>query len=464
MASLNDRMIRDFEGTQPAAAEISKAIMTEINKGTIRDYKEFIQEKLVSDSVEKARKIAEAHGIKSREVGQKPFFVSDEDFGINGSVGNSFAMVKPGREDSPLRIIIAHSDVPSLRIPVNPVFGADDSRRELMTPSISLCTEPFGGIRPEDWYGMDVEVVGKLYLDGKEKRISLPGRIKQKSLHVDHSQIQKTFEGLKVDTGLYNASELYTRLGIKSADDFARSRLYCLPKMPVGGNGSLIGNEFGGFGHDDRCCVWASLKAGLETLVNNDNTTMIFALDNEEIGSVGNSASYRGFFENVVKETLKVVHGKDSRDIELPSALNGKLLRGMPAIFADVGVGMGPEELDDRYNLVDQERASRLGWGVMINSGITTSPKHVDNYISLLQKHLPGKKRHLRYQIGGDYMPVDNRYSMAGSGQMHDSFGDVMPCLNVGIPVSGLHHPRTEVINVFDLHWMKEAFKVYLKH
>jgi hypothetical protein len=47
---------------------------------------------------------------------------------------------------------------------------------------------------------------------------------------------------------------------------------------------------------------------------------------------------------------------------------------------------------------------------------------------------------------------------------MYDSFGDVMPCLNVGIPVSGLHHPRTEVINIFDLHWMKEAYKAYLKN
>jgi hypothetical protein len=49
------------------------------------------------------------------------------------------------------------------------------------------------------------------------------------------------------------------------------------------------------------------------------------------------------------------------------------------------------------------------------------------------------------------------------SAQMSHAFADVMPCLNMGIPVSGLHHPRTEVINVFDLHWMKEAYKLYLK-
>jgi aspartyl aminopeptidase len=232
--------------------------------------------------------------------------------------------------------------------------------------------------------------------------------------------------------------------------------------LPETKDWKVIGTELGGFGHDDRSCVWAALNSGLETLVNNDNTTMIFALDNEEIGSVGNSASYRGFFENVVRETLKIVYKEKSRDMELPAALNRHLLGGMPAIFADVGVGLGPEELQDPSN-VDHSRASRPGWGVMINSGMTISPKHTDRYISLLQKYLPGKKRQLRYQIGGDYLPVDSR-AWAASAQMHDSFGDVMPCMNVGIAVAGLHHPRMETINIFDLHWMKEAYKIYLKN
>ena len=225
----------------------------------------------------------------------------------------------------------------------------------------------------------------------------------------------------------------------------------------------MVGNELGAFGHDDRCCVWASLKAGLETLKNNDNTTLIFALDNEEIGSVGNSASYRGFFENTLRETLKIVHGDKAKEIELPVALNRELLGGMPAIFADVGVGLGPEELEDSYN-VNYRGASRLGWGAMINCGVTTSPKHMSKILDLFDKKLPGKKQRLRYQIGGDYSPVDSRWSWKGDAQMYDAFGDVIPCLNIGIPVTGLHHPRTETVNVFDLFWMKEAYKAYLEN
>ena len=461
MSSAIDLAMEDFEGMQPAADEISKKVMLEICQKTVPDYKGFIQARLVSDSVEKARAMAISAGVLAGKVDSRPFFVSDEEMGINGTIGNSFALVKPGKKDSPLRIIISHSDVPCLKVPVNPNYVERDSEKSLACPSISLYTEPFGGVRPDDWYGMEVDLIGKVFIEGEEKRISLPGRIKQKSVHVDDSRIIKTLEGLKVDTGFRTFEQLYSALGIRNSDDFARAKLYCLPHFIEGNNGRLIGNELGAFGHDDRSCVWASVKAGLESLVDNDNNLMIFGLDNEEVGSIGNSASYKGFFESVLKETLKIVYGDKAKDFDLPLDLNRKLLGQMPAIFADVDVGLGPEELDDPFN-VNFRGATKLGWGVVINSsGVTTSPKHVDRFISLLQKNFSGRERDYRYQIGGSYTPVDSCYSAA---HMSDMFEGNIPCLNVGIPVTGLHHPRAETINVFDLHFLKEAYKIYLKN
>jgi aspartyl aminopeptidase len=462
MASANDYLVRNFEGEQPAADCLAKEIVKQIAEKDTPEYHEFMQERLVSDTIQKAKKMALEYKVKE-ELGDKPFFVTDEDLGINGAIGNSFALVKPGKKGAPLRILIAHSDVPSLRIPENPVYVERSTERELACPSIALNTEPFGGVRPDDWYGQEVDVIGKMYLKGKEKRIEIPGRIKQKSLHVDDKGAMKTYEGLKVDIGLRSIKSLYTILGIESGDDFARAKLYCLPHFKKGNNGRLIGNELGGFGHDDRCCVWASLKASLETLKNNDNTTIVFALDNEEIGSVGNSAHYRGFFENTLIETLKVVYGKKANEIRLPADLNRDLLGKLPVIFADVGVGLGPEELEDPLN-VSYSGASRVGWGTIISCGMTPSPKHISSIMDMLNKKLPGKKQRLRYQIGGHYSPVDKRWNWKGDAQMYDSFGDTIPCLNLGVPVIGLHHPRTEAINIFDLFWTKEAYKVYLEN
>lgn len=460
MSSLNDQLALNSEGTQPSSDNISKQIMRKVLTRTVPQYMEFMQERLVSDCVEKAREISAKFGV-GRSISRKPFFLTDEDFGINGAIGNSFALVKPGNPTRPLRIIIAHSDIPCLRIPANPIYVVNDSARSMASPSISLRTEPFGGVRPDDWYGTEVDIVGKMFIGGKVKRIELPGRIRQKSLHVDNPGEMKTYDGLKVDTGYQVPEKLYRQLGITSADDFSRSRLYCFPHSKTAGR--LVGHELGGFGHDDRACVWASLMAGLETLASTNNTVMIFGLDNEEIGGGGNSASYRGFFENILEETLKVVYGP-TKKFSLPADLNRGILGVMPAIFADVAVGLGPEELEDpRINF---DGASRMGWGPFIYSGILTSPKHVDKIMTQIERDLPDKKklRSKRYQMGGDYSHVDLRYSYHGDAQMSDSFGDVMPCLNIGLPVTGLHHPRTETINVFDLHWMREIYKIYLKN
>ena len=460
MTSSNDTLIGDFEGIQPAADKVSKKILNQLY-GDIAKYTEFIEPRLVSDCVEKARQVAKEAGVKDNSPTDRPFFMSDGDMGINGSTGNSFVFVKPGKPEKPLRIIVAHSDVPSLMIPVNPVYTEHDSERSLACPSISLLTEPFGGVRPDDWYGQEVDIVGKVFIKGKERRIEIPGRIRQKSVHVEDPRFAKTLEGLKVDLGFRWVNQLYNAFGFTSCDDFARAKLYCLPHIVSGKNGRLIGNELGAFGHDDRSCVWASLKAGLESLVKNDNTLMIFGLDNEEVGSPGNSANYRGFFEAALRETLNVVYKDKSREIELPLDLNRKLLGNMPAILADVTVGLGPEELDNPSD-VNLRGASKLGWGVTISAGGTvTSPKHVDSFMSLLDKNLPGKKREQRYQVGGSYLPVDSFYS---AGSMSDPFQDTVPFLNVGIPVTGLHHPRVETINVFDLFWLKEAYKLYLQH
>jgi len=193
-------------------------------------YAEFMQSRFICDSVESARRVAQKHGVKQSTFGADPFFVSDEDIGINGAIGSAFALVKPGKKEKPFRIIVAHSDVPSLRIPSNPVYTALDTSREMSTPTVSLCAEPFGGVRIDDWAGAEVNIIGKLYIGGKEKTVSLPSRIKARSLHVDHQTIMKDTDSLRIDTGFPSIAGLYPALGIKSADDFSRARLYCLPR------------------------------------------------------------------------------------------------------------------------------------------------------------------------------------------------------------------------------------------
>ena len=45
---------------------------------------------------------------------------------------------------------------------------------------------------------------------------------------------------------------------------------------------------------------------------------------------------------------------------------------------------------------------------------------------------------------------------------MSDVFDEFFPCVDVGVPVIGLHNPTSESLNVFDLYWAKKAYEAYL--
>ncbi|MBM3247587.1 hypothetical protein FJZ17_03570 [Candidatus Pacearchaeota archaeon] len=470
MSSIVDRNTgyQDFIGEQPAADKVPKRTRVHIFKRMGPDYVDFLQERLPWEACDKIKKEAAAFGV---EVGRlpddpkKPFLVTDLDVKLNGVMGNSCVLVKPGNPDKPFRIIIAHSDVPCLKVRAQPIHVELDAERTLGCPSVSLSAEEFGGIRPDDWYGKEVDIVGKVFMAGKERDILLSGRIKQKSVHVDSRDAIKTREGLKVDTGFRTLDLLYEQLGIKDHMDFGRANLYVVPYFKRGDNGRLVGHELGAFGQDDRVCMWASMTAGLESLAKTDNTLIVAALENEEIGSSGISASYRGFFEFALKEAVRRVYGDKAGEIDLPLDLNRKLLGGWPAISADVDVGLGYEEMQDHWD-IDFKSAAKMGWGFVLSAQAPSwysrslSAKHIDNLMELFKKALPLNKQEQRFQVTGSPHSVD---SESTSGTFADQFDRFFPSVDMGVPVVGLHHPGVEVVNLFDLFWLKEGYKAYLR-
>lgn len=468
MASIIDKFeqLKDFKGYQPAADNIPGEIRDYITGEMIDDYQNLLGARISYEVVDNLKKRAEGK-ITVGKISKNPFFVTDIDIGINGAVGSACAIVKPGDKNGNLRFIMAHTDASCLRLTPKPVYIEADAEKSLACPSFLLSTEPYGSIRAEDWYGMDVDVVGSVFINGKRKKIEIPGRIKHKSFHVEEKGEQKNLLNLKVETGIRTLKELYSVFGFKSSMDFARARLYVVPHFPEGKNGRLIGNEFGAYGHDDRACVWAAAKAGLESIASDSGNTMfIFCLDKEEVGSTGTSGAYRGFFESVLKETLKLVKGKDYEKIDLPLDLKKNLLGEMPAISADVDIGMGLLELEDVPEKIDLHNTSLSGWGFYIaaygsdRSNRDVSHKHVDSLISIMEKKIPGRKKRDRYQITGKCTTPDSEFTVVS---MSDIFDEFLPCIEVGVPVIGLHNPRAEAVNIYDLFWLTKGYEIYLK-
>lgn len=467
MASFQDKSTNytEFVGTQPAADNVSKKIKGEIFEMEVPAFVDYLQSRTANDVVQRSRDLVSEAGISCGAPGEESYFVTDCDMGFGSVDDSSYALVRPGKKDAPFRIILAHSDSPCLRLTPQPVYVQSDADHCLAYPSFSLLTRPYGGIRVEDWMGMEVDIVGKLYGD-LVRDIDVPGRIKQMSLHVDAGDETRRPSELKVDTGVRKMKDLYKLFGMKDGMDFAKAKLYVVPHFD-GINGRLVGNELGAYGIDDRGSLWAATSAGLEAILDesSDNTLMIFGLDKEEIGSTGGNGGYQGFFESVVKETLKIIYGDEAKDFDLPLDLRRRLLGGMPAISADCDVALGDLEIGQVGDTIDFHSSARTGWGPYIAADgpewgqRDVSPEHVAKLMKLFEEGFNVKKSKDKFHMIGKCAAYDSEFA---SGTMADVFDKYFPCVDVGLPVIGLHNPRAETVNVFDLHWAKEGFRLYL--
>ena len=90
----------------------------------------------------------------------------------------------------------------------------------------------------------------------------------------------------------------------------------------------------GGYGHDDRSCAYAELKAIME-LDKPERTCVCILADKEEVGSMGNTGMQSRYFENVILELLER-NGKGTY-----GALN-KTLSNSSMLSSDVSIAYDP--------------------------------------------------------------------------------------------------------------------------
>ena len=131
------------------------------------------------------------------------------------------------------------------------------------------------------------------------------------------------------------AAILKSKYGIDE-EDLTSAELEVVPAgMPreIGFDRSMIA----GYGHDDRVCAYAGLKA----LVSLDSvpakTAVVVMCDKEEIGSVGATGMDSTFFENSIAEIVALRVGKGYSDIATRRTLEASCM-----ISADVTAASDP--------------------------------------------------------------------------------------------------------------------------
>lgn len=270
-----------------------------------------------------------------------------------------------------LRLLGAHADTPRLDLKQHPLY--EDCEVGLAK------THYYGGIRKYQWLSRPLALHGVVIKnDGTKININIGEKpddpvfvIADLLPHLAGKQseqkLSEAFDGEKLNIALGHAptpedgkkekEEKRIKAKIlnllKQRYDIEENDLYSaeLQAVPAGKARSvgLDGSLIGGYGQDDRACVFA----GLEALYRADTpefTQILIFWDKEEIGSDGATGAQSRFFEYTLEDILEAWE---------PKTQFRHVMAVTKAVSADVHAPIDPDfqELHDKLN------SSLLGFG-----------------------------------------------------------------------------------------------------
>ena len=284
-----------------------------------RGYMAFLNEaRTEREAVKIAIEMAEDKGFVEYVDGMK-LSPGDKVYCNNRSKALMLAVIGRKSLEEGCVIAGAHVDSPRIDLKQNPLYESDELAY--------FKTHYYGGIKKYQWVTIPLELHGVVALkNGETIDVSIghdpsdPQFVITDLLpHLGKEQMRKTVEegitgeGLNILIGsipyadegsdrvkLAVMSILNDRYGIVE-EDFLSAELTAVPAFEVreiGLDCSLIG----GYGHDDRVCAYAELKAILDLDEAPEKTAVCILADKEETGSDGVSGMQSSAFECFMEE------------------------------------------------------------------------------------------------------------------------------------------------------------------
>lgn len=284
-----------------------------------RGYMAFLNEaRTEREAVKIAIEMAEDKGFVEYVDGMK-LSPGDKVYCNNRSKALMLAVIGSKSLEEGCVIAGAHVDSPRIDLKQNPLYESDELAY--------FKTHYYGGIKKYQWVTIPLELHGVVALKNGETIDVSIGRdpsdpqfvITDLLPHLGKEQMRKTMEegitgeGLNILIGsipyadegsdrvkLAVMSILNDRYGVVE-EDFLSAELTAVPAFEVreiGLDRSLIG----GYGHDDRVCAYAELKAILDLDEVPEKTAVCILADKEETGSDGVSGMQSSAFECFMEE------------------------------------------------------------------------------------------------------------------------------------------------------------------
>ena len=370
-----------------------------------------------------------------------------------------------------MNILGAHIDSPRIDVKQNPLY--ED------TGLAYLDTHYYGGIKKYQWVAMPLALHGVIVRkDGVRVPVIVgedPGDpvfcISDLLPHLAQEQMEKKAakiiegEALNLLIGGRPASDseeegdnskkkkesvkenilalLKEKYGVEE-EDFLSAELEIVPAgqaRDLGFDRSMIL----GYGHDDRCCAYPSLRALTDYTGVPEYTLCCILTDKEEIGSVGATGMASHFFENVTAEFISCL-GSYS-DLTLRRALLESRM-----LSSDVSAGFDPEY----SSAFEKKNAAYLSRGICFNKYTGSRGKSGSNdanaeFMAMIRRILD--------DAGVCFQTAElGRVDLGGGGTIAylcSKYG--MNVIDSGLPVLSMHAPW-EVISKVDLY---EGYRCY---
>ncbi len=391
---------------------------------------------------------------------------------VRAQRGKTVLLARRGKKplSEGFRLIGAHADTPRIDLKQHPLY--EDSGLGLMK------THYYGGIRKYQWLARELALHGVVVTkDGAvvqvlvgeaasdpvltitdllphlaqkqvEQKVSDAFEAEKLNALVGHEPVSRGDEKKTKDKDRVKRHVLeilHARYGITESDLFS-AELQLVPAGPARSVG-LDASMIGGYGHDDRSCVFAAFEALLAEKTP-EHTQLVLFWDKEEIGSEGATGAQSLFFEYALQDLIEAWEPK--------ARLSRVFERGM-AISADVNAGVDPDHLD----VFEKLNAAYMGHGPCFNKftghrgKVGANDAHPE-FVAYLRNILD--KANVPWQ-----MAELGKVDLGGGGTVAKFLAVYgMDVIDMGPAVLSMHSPF-EVLGKADLYATVQAFRAFLK-
>jgi aspartyl aminopeptidase len=445
-------------------------VMDEKEKGDVwefdQHYRDFLNSaKTEREAVARIEEIAEKSGFSLDPSSGKPIRM------LRSFQGKSVALCLSGKRpiEEGINLIVSHLDSPRLDLKQNPLYEDIDLA--------FMKTHYYGGIKKFQWLTRPLAIHGRVIRsdgsmldimvgeDDSDPVFTVADILPHLARKVQtDKKVSEAFEGEKLNlmVGSIPFGNKDTKDRFKLAilkllneryglieEDLISAELEVVPAgraRDVGWDRGLTG----AYGHDDRSCVFTSLRAMVD-VKRPQKTAMVLFFDKEEIGSDGATGAKSKFLESVAAD-LMIAHGKEPLYHEIH-----KVLMNSKAISADVNGAIDP----DFQDVHEKRNAARLGYGICLTKFTGSGGKYGASdanaeYVGWLRNLF--NKNQVVWQTG-ELGKVDE----GGGGTVAKflaAYG--MNIIDCGPAVLSMHSPF-EIAHKGDIYMTYKGFKVFLE-